>query len=78
VADWTGEYEGVVVKSPEGNVLGVFNTEDFLKGHEEGMTSIKEANFALGGHSGLVLMSVYWLWTVKLSEVLVGPGRLEL
>jgi gluconolactonase len=74
---WTGEYEGVVVRSPAGKVLGLFNAEYFLRGDNEGSASIKEANFALAGDK-LVLFAQYRLCTIKLNKALVDPSRFEL
>lgn len=68
---WTAEYEGVVVRNPQGKVLGLINSE---------ATSVNEtqhlANFALAGDT-LVLLDVQRLWTVKLAQTIVTPGRFQ-
>jgi hypothetical protein len=43
--------EGFVVRSQEGKVLGIFNTEYFLANNTEGAAEYKEANFALAGNT---------------------------
>jgi hypothetical protein len=62
---WTGEGEGIVVRSPEGRVLGVFNVEFFNPDHP---LALPLANFALAGDEVVVLGTNY-LWTVKLAQV---------
>jgi gluconolactonase len=76
---WTGESEGVVVRSPKGRVLGIFNSENLLieGGFGEGDYDILLANFAFAGDTLLVL-ALQRIWTVKLAEVLVDPKRFEL
>lgn len=76
---WTGESEGVVVRSKEGKVLGVFSAKFFLKGggEGEGVGAVKIANFALAGDR-LVVLAVERLWIVKLGEAVVGRERFEL
>ena len=62
---WTAEYEGVVVRTPTGKVLGLFNSEAFSVNQTQHV-----ANFALAGDT-LVILDVQRLWTVKLAQTVV-------
>ena len=66
---WTAEYEGVVVRNPEGKVLGLFNSQAFSVNQTQHI-----ANFALAGDT-LVLLDVQRLWTVKLAQTVISPSR---
>lgn len=66
---WTGESEGIVVRNPQGKVIGIFNAETILADQ-----SILIANFALAGDV-LVLEASKRLWTLKLTQTLVLPDR---
>ena len=66
---WTGEYEGVVVRSPQGKVLGVFNSQYFQASKK--VDALPIANFALAGDT-LVFLSTTRLWTIKLGQTLVS------
>ncbi|KAF5495056.1 hypothetical protein CGCS363_v009325 [Colletotrichum siamense] len=61
---WTGEGEGVVVRSAEGKVIGVFNAYYFTR--DPVSTAIVQ--FELAGDT-LVILGMDKLWTVKLAEV---------
>jgi gluconolactonase len=61
---WTGEYDGVVVRSPRGKVLGVFNADALQDGTTPPLT-----NFALAGDK-LIIQAVNKLYVVKLGQVL--------
>jgi gluconolactonase len=76
---WTGEGEGIVVRSAEGRVLGLFNAEALLieGGKGSGQYGVSIANFALAGDV-LVILALQRIWTVKLSEVLIDPERYDL
>jgi gluconolactonase len=74
---WTGESEGIVVRSPNGRVLGVFNAEYFLGGDAQGDAEYKIANFALAGDT-LVILALQRLWTIKFAEGLIDPSRYQL
>lgn len=65
---WTGEGDGVMVRSPEGDLLGIFNANYF-----EGVKGLSIANFALAGDT-LVIGGAAKLWTVKLNETVVTQG----
>lgn len=66
---WTGEYEGIVVRSSQGKVLGVFNSKASIGDQTQHL-----ANFALAGDT-LVILDVQRLWTVKLAQIVITPGR---
>ncbi|KAI9666277.1 MAG: hypothetical protein M1821_004212 [Bathelium mastoideum] len=68
---WTGEYEGVVVRSPQGKVLGVFNSQYFQE--NKGVDGLPIANFALAGDT-LVFLSTTRLWTIKLGQTVVSSS----
>ncbi|RDI77059.1 hypothetical protein Vi05172_g12962 [Venturia inaequalis] len=74
---WTAEYEGVVVRSPNGRVLGIFNAEYFLEGDAQGLAQPKIANFALANDT-LVILAQTRIWTVNVGQVLVDPARFRL
>lgn len=74
---WTGEYEGIVVRSPNGRVLGIFNAEYFLEGDAQGLAEPKIANFALANDT-LVILAQTRIWTINLGQVLVDPARYRL
>lgn len=61
---WTGEGEGIVVRSPAGKVLGVFNVQYFNPDHPVGPAM---ANFAIANDEVIVLGTNY-LWRVKLAQ----------
>ncbi|KAH9236299.1 hypothetical protein K456DRAFT_1832512 [Colletotrichum gloeosporioides 23] len=61
---WTGEGEGVVVRSAEGKIIGVFNAYYFTR--DPVSTAIVQ--FELAGGT-LVILGMDKLWTVKLAEV---------
>lgn len=63
---WTGEGEGIVVRSTAGKVLGVFNVEFFNPEHP---ISLPLANFALAGDEVVVLGTNY-LWRVKMGQTI--------
>lgn len=68
---WTAEYEGVVVRSPTGKVLGLFNALSFLKNSNvSGVAPI--ANFALAGDH-LIFLAFDCVYGVKLAEVIMTP-----
>ena len=66
---WTGEYEGIVVRSSKGKVIGVFNSEVTVADQ-----TFYVENFALAGDV-LVLLDGQKLWTLKLAEQVVSPDR---
>ncbi|KAI9710567.1 MAG: hypothetical protein M1820_002703 [Bogoriella megaspora] len=66
---WSGEGEGVVVRNPQGKVLGIFNSQFFSE--DKGVAGISFANFALAGDM-LVVLSATRLWTVKLGQTVVS------
>ncbi|WYZ36320.1 hypothetical protein EsH8_XII_000070 [Colletotrichum jinshuiense] len=61
---WTGEGEGIVVRSAEGKVMGVFNAHYFTR--DPLRTAIVQ--FELAGDT-LVILGQDKLWTLKLAEV---------
>jgi gluconolactonase len=63
---WTGEGEGIVVRNPDGRVIGVFNVEFFNPDHP---LTLPIANFALAGDEVIVLGTNY-LWRVKLAKTI--------
>jgi gluconolactonase len=69
---WTAEYEGVVVRSALGKVLGVFNSQAYSTN-----AATIVANFALAGDQ-LIILDVERLWSVKLAQTLVSPERYQL
>ncbi|BCS28047.1 SMP-30/gluconolactonase/LRE family protein [Aspergillus puulaauensis] len=68
---WTAEYEGIVVRSPAGRVLGVFNKQVMLGTAEP---TIEITNFALAGDT-LVVLAVDRVHTVTLTETVMEKGR---
>lgn len=68
---WTGESEGIVVRSPSGKVIGVFNAETLLASPD-----VPIANFALAGDT-LVVLAVQRLWTLKLAQMVVSRERYQ-
>ncbi|KAF2765013.1 calcium-dependent phosphotriesterase [Teratosphaeria nubilosa] len=68
---WSAEYEGVVVRSPKGKILGVFNAEFFGAGFGKGGTP--SAQFALAGDT-FVYGDVERVWIVKLGREVVSRG----
>jgi gluconolactonase len=69
---WTAEYEGVVVRSARGKVLGLFNSQAF------GINAtIHVANFASAGDTLLVL-DAQRLWSGKLAQTVINLARYEL
>jgi gluconolactonase len=66
---YTGEYEGIVVRSPKGKVIGVINSEVTV-----GNQTFFVENFALAGDI-LVLLDGQRLWTLQLAEQIVSPDR---
>lgn len=71
---WTAEYEGIVVRSSSGQVLGVFNKEAILGSAEP---RIEMTNFAIAGDT-LVLLAVDRVFSVKLAEVVIDRARFGL
>lgn len=68
---WTAEYEGVVVRSPTGKVLGLFNALSFLKdSNVSGVAPI--ANFALAGDQ-LIFLAFDRVYSVKLAQAVMSP-----
>ncbi|KAF7928654.1 uncharacterized protein EAE98_005710 [Botrytis deweyae] len=67
---WTGEGEGVMVRSPEGKLLGVFNAQFFTPDP----INLAIVQFALAGDI-LVILGMRQLWTVKLSEVVMAASN---
>jgi gluconolactonase len=67
---WTAEGEGIVVRSPAGKILGVFNAAAFGVEASDGM---QIANFALAGDT-LFVAAFDSLYAVKLAEV-VAVGQ---
>jgi len=65
---WTAEYEGVVVRTPAGKILGIFNTEFFSD------SDVEIANFALAGDK-LIYQALNRIWSVQLSETVVAASR---
>lgn len=63
---WTAEGEGVVVRSAEGRVLGIFNAHFFTR--DPVKTAIVQ--FELAGKT-LVILGQNRLWTIELNEQLV-------
>ena len=59
---WTGEFDGIVVRSPTGKVLGVFNAEAL-----QDRTSASLGNFALAGDK-LVILAVDRLYVLQLGQ----------
>jgi gluconolactonase len=68
---WTAEYEGVVVRNPQGKVLGLFNSMAYSVN-----ATTHVANFALAGDT-LVIEDVQRLWTVKLAQMVVTASRFQ-
>ncbi|KAF2233701.1 hypothetical protein EV356DRAFT_559773 [Viridothelium virens] len=66
---WTAEGEGVVVRNPQGKVLGMFNGQ-YFQADKRG-DAVPIANFALAGDT-LVILSTTRLWTVKLGQAVVS------
>ena len=59
---WTGEFDGIVVRSPTGKVLGVFNAEAL-----QDRKGASLANFALAGDK-LVILAVDRLYVLQLGQ----------
>lgn len=59
---WTGEYDGIVVRSPTGKVLGVFNAEALQDRKGKPL-----ANFAIAGDK-LVILAVDRLYVLQLGQ----------
>lgn len=68
---WTGEGEGIVVRSPSGKVLGIFNHSYFLKGENGAIDAI--ANFALAGDK-VVVFAHERMYTVRLAQEVVSKN----
>ncbi|KAL2825102.1 hypothetical protein BJY01DRAFT_256343 [Aspergillus pseudoustus] len=68
---WTAEYEGIVVRSPAGQVLGLFNKQVILGSTQP---QIELTNFALAGDT-LVVLAVDRVFKVRLAEVVIDAGR---
>lgn len=66
---WTGEGDGIVVRSPSGKVLGIFNHSYFLKGQNGELDYL--VNFALAGNK-LVVFAHERMYTVKLAQEVVS------
>jgi gluconolactonase len=69
---WTAEYEGVVVRNPQGKVLGLFNSQAYSVN-----ATTHVANFALAGDE-LIILDVGRMWSVKLAKTVIDPVRFEL
>lgn len=69
---WTGEYEGIVVRSPAGKILGVVNSQA-LGITENDQTPL--ANFALAGNV-LVIGAVDRLYRVDLAQTVVATDSM--
>ncbi|MDI1493085.1 MAG: hypothetical protein OHK93_004871 [Ramalina farinacea] len=67
---WTGEYEGITVRSPQGKVLGVFNAEAL----EIGSRLPPIANFAIAGDK-LVVLALDRLYVIQLGQNVTSAGR---
>ena len=59
---WTGEYDGIVVRSPTGKVLGVFNAEAL-----QDFSGVPIANFALAGDK-LVILAIDRVYVLQLGQ----------
>ena len=59
---WTGEFDGIVVRSPTGKVLGVFNAEALQDTKGRAI-----ANFALAGDK-LVILAGDRVWVLQLGQ----------
>ena len=59
---WTGEFDGIVVRSPTGKVLGVFNAEAL-----QDRKGIALANFAIAGDK-LVILALDRLYVLQLGQ----------
>lgn len=68
---WTAEYEGIVVRNHEGDVLGFFNREVILEhiGRQAEMTQ-----FAIAGDT-LILLALDRVLKVRLNETIVRPEK---
>lgn len=64
---WTAEYNGIVVRNPKGQELGVFNGE-WLNNQK-----IPIANFALAGDK-LVVLAYDRIWVVQLGQNVTTPA----
>ena len=69
---WTAEFEGIVVRSENGKILGLFNAEAFLSGGRA--APVKMANFALAGDR-LILLAIDRVWVVPLAQVVASVPR---
>lgn len=69
---WTVEYEGIVVRSRHGKVLGIFNQEMLLRDNAD--PSIPMTNFALAGDK-VVIQAVDSIKVVQLTENVIDPRR---
>ena len=67
---WTGEYEGITVRSPQGKVLGVFNAEAL----EIGNRLPPMANFAIAGDK-LVVLALDRLYVIQLGQNVTSPAK---
>lgn len=65
---WTGEYEGVVVRSAQGKVLGIFNSQAYGLNASAYVT-----NFALAGDQ-LVILDVERILSVKLAHAIISQS----
>ena len=66
---WTGEWDGITVRRPDGKVLGVFNSEALVVG--EGLPPM--ANFALAGDK-LVVLALDRVYVVQLGQNVTSKG----
>ncbi|KAH6644198.1 hypothetical protein C7974DRAFT_467871 [Boeremia exigua] len=64
---WTGEGEGVVVRSAAGKVIGIFNAQFFTRDP----VNIAIVQFELAGDR-LIILGQNKLWSIKVSEVLAS------
>ncbi|KAL9089065.1 MAG: hypothetical protein Q9165_005878 [Trypethelium subeluteriae] len=75
---WSAEGDGIWVRAPDGEVLGVFNAATLLAGESvETGGDAAIANFALAGDT-LVVLAHSRIWTLKLAETVVKGGEFEL
>jgi gluconolactonase len=68
---WTAEFNGIVVRNPQGKELGVFNAESLLKPF-----SYKNpiSNFALAGDK-LVILAIDRIYVAQLAQNVTTPAR---
>ncbi|KAK3648581.1 hypothetical protein LTR56_007407 [Elasticomyces elasticus] len=67
---WTGEADGIFVRSPQGRILGFVNAQAILS-EEEMVQGYMLENFALAGNK-LVVFAVDKIWVVELAKSVVA------